>query len=101
MSLHELSDRTRVTGREQEGLAFLGKAISELTKSPLIQEVARAALEERLSAWAGNSFVKKKLSAQVVGMVAAGERASLADSPLWSNASGASALLALMPILVN
>jgi len=101
MSLHELSDRTRVTGREQEGLAFLGKAISELTKSPLIQEVARAALEERLAAWAGNSFVKKKLSAQVVGMVAAGERASLADSPLWSNASGASALLALMPILVN
>ncbi len=101
MSPHELSDRKGVTEREQESLAFLGKAISELTKSPLIQDVARAALEERLSVWAGNSFVKKKLSARVVGMVAAGERVPLADSPLWSNASGTPALLALMPILLN
>ncbi|MEN6464269.1 MAG: hypothetical protein ABFD62_03720 [Syntrophaceae bacterium] len=101
MDVSEIVDQRLAKKREQESIDFLGKAISELMKSPVIKNAMAVALDEMLASWSGDSFLKRKFSAQILKTAGAGEIAPFTDSAIWKNGLGVPSMLALAPVLIN
>jgi hypothetical protein len=97
----EIVDQRLAKKREQESIDFLGRAVSELAKSPVIKNAMTAALEEMLASWSGDSFLKRKFSTQIIKTAGSGEVKPFPDSAIWKDGLGVPSMLALAPVLVN